>query len=592
MGTRRKLVDVALGRAPADVLVSGGTVVGVATGEMYAADVAISAGRIAAVGEVDYAIGSETERIDACGCYVVPGLIDAHIHSYHSYLRLDAYAALLLKSGVTATVDGFYGQGIVGGIEAVRASVAAFETLPIRLVFLVPTMAYLQNRDLGLTPAPGISIQEMRTMLGWDACRGLEEPPFLPVAEHDDDLLDLFEETLAMHKVVTGHAAGLDWREVQAYAAAGVSTDHEMVSADEAVARARAGMKLLARQGSGAEDVPKVIGALTDHGIDPHTMTFCCDIASPEKLAHEGGVDQAVRLAIKAGIPPARAIQMATLNAAEVFGVQHEIGLIAPGRLADIVLVGDLEHFSVDCVLVEGSIVVETGKVTAEMTPPSYPQPFYKSVKVARAFTPQDLAVRPHAPARRAEVRVIGVTDGVLESDERHLWVDVADGIVMPDPAQDVLSLVMVDRLEKGTGIGFGFIQGFGLHKGAIASSVNAVCENLVAVGADLGDMAKAMNAVLDSDGGIAVAADGAVLALVELPVLGLLSDDSLPIALAKFAAVSAAIRKLGCSLTNPLSQLEFCCACGEIGQLKISEEGLFSHVEQKLVEPLLALRT
>jgi adenine deaminase len=585
---RRELVRVALGQAPADLVMRGCRLVNVATCELHTASIAIRGDRIAAVGDVEHTIDRSTRVLDAERHYVAPGFVDAHLHCYHSYLRADAFAEALLVRGVTATVDGFYGQGIVGGTEAVLASRRAFEALPLRVVFLVPAMAYLQNRELGLTPAPGVGVDDLYAMMRWPGCRGLEEPPYLTIVDQHEEFLDLFEAALAERLVITGHAAGIAPRETQAYAAMGAATDHEMVEVEEALAKARAGMKLLIRQGTGATDVPEVIRVLTERGIDSHALAFCTDLVSPEQLLEHGGVDEAVRVAIANGVPPLRAIQMATLNAAELFGVQQDFGLIAPGRYADLVWYSDLARLRAERVFVGGRLVAENGRLAAPLAPPSFPAPLYDTVRVER-LEPGDLVVHAPDAGARARVRVIGITDGSLESEERHVSLPVRDGVVTPSVADDVALIAMVDRLGKGTGSAVGFVQGFGLRCGAIASTVNSVCENLVAIGTDPVDMCVAMRAVVDARGGIAVAAHGSVAALVELPLLGLLSDDPLAVAQRKFARVIEALRSCGCPLESPLSQLEFCCACGEIGMLKLSEEGLYSMAERRCVDVVLA---
>src|SRR3954469_16794176 len=208
-----------MGREPADVVIEGGTLVNVATGELHAADVAIKGDRIAAVGEVEYARGRSTQTIDASGLYVTPGLVEGHLHQYHSYLGVTEFVEALLTHGVTATADAFYGPGIVAGVPAVRFFKDAFEQMPIRLIFLVPTLSWLQNRELGLTPTPGIEAADLIEILSWEGCYGLEEPPYLPVVEHYPEFLDLFDEALHQRKVITGHAAGINWRQLQAYAA-------------------------------------------------------------------------------------------------------------------------------------------------------------------------------------------------------------------------------------------------------------------------------------------------------------------------------------------------------------------------------------
>jgi adenine deaminase len=573
---RRVLVDVAMGRVPAELIVRGGHLVNVLTAEIYDADVAIAAGRVAAVGDVSYCEGPDTEAVDATGRYLVPGLVEGHLHQYHSYVGVNAFVEALLIHGVTATADGFYGPGIIGGIDAVRFFKAAFDAAPIRLIFLVPTLAYLQNRSLGLTPTPGVSVSEMFEMLDWPGCYGLEEPPSAEIINGDEAMLSLFEATLDRRMVVTGHAMGLDSRRVQAYAAMGVSTDHESVEHHDGLLKARSGMKLLMREGSGALNVAELVRTFTEHGIDSHALALCTDLASPEKLWKQGTIDQAIRVAIAHGVPPIKAIQMATINVAEAFHVQQDLGAIAPGRYADIVLVDNLVEFSIDRVIVGGETVVEHGRMTAELPAVDYPENFYGTVKLPRPLTATDLAIASDRDEPRVSVRAIEITEGSLLTEEAHVSVPVTDGVLEADVAEDALFLAMADRFLKGPGrIGVGFVKGFGLQAGAIASSANSVCENLVAVGTNPADIATCFNKLAEVGGGKIIVKDGEVLALVELPLLGLHSEDSAAVVNAKFDLAFAAIRGLGCELANPFSQLEFCFASGEMGNIKLSDEGL-----------------
>ena len=589
MSSRRALIDVALGNEPAELAITNGRVVNVLTREIYSAGVAIKGDRIAAVGDIDYAIDENTEVIDAENRYVTPGLIDGHLHMYHSYLGVNEFVEGMLRHGVTAYADGFYGQGIVGGRDAVRFFKDALEATPLRLIFLVPTLAHLQNRELGLKPAPGISVEEMNEMLDWEGCLGLEEPPFLPICEKWNDYLDLFDRCLEQRKTITGHGAGANWRQMQAYAAVGTSTEHEAIAANEAVDKARAGFRLLMRLGSGAIDVPELVKAYLEHKIDPRTLAMCADLASPEKLLREGGVDANIRLAIRNGVPPDLAVQMATINVAEAFYLQRDMGAVAPGRYADILLVDDLATFDITRVFVGGETVVLDGEFLADLTPIEYPSNFRGTVKIEREITAGNLEPRTDAKGP-VTVRVIGVTDGSLVTDDGRAVLNVEDGVIQPDLVNDVLPLTMADRFGKGKGrIGNGYVRGFGLKRGAIASTVNAVCENLVAVGASTSDMAFAMNKLAEIGGGKIVVADGEILALVELPLLGLLSEEPTEAVTAKFDKVFDAIRELGCDLASPFSQLEFSFACGEIGDLRLSDEGLLRVDPPEMVSLVVA---
>lgn len=585
-GTRRReLVPVSLGEQPADVLIQGGRLVNVSTGEIYAADVAIKGDRIAAVGDVDYTRGPDTETIDASGRFLCPGLIEGHLHSYHTYLSLEAFTEGLVTHGVTAYADGFYGQGIVGGIEAVKAFKDAFDRLPLRLLFLVPTLAYLQNRDLGLTAAAGVSVEELFEMLEWPGCHGLEEPPSDTVLAEDAAFDELYERTLAKRLVLTGHGAGADERAIQAYAAMGCTTDHEMVESWESLSRARAGYKLLMRMASSVHNQPEALKALVENRLDPRAFGFCADEVSPTKLQETGTTLTNVRDAISRGIPPVTAIQMATINTAEAFFTQQEIGLVAPGRLADVLILEDLSEFSIDRVVVGGVVVADGGQLAVELPRIEYPPCCYDTIQLAEPLTAADLDTRTTIDADTVEVRVIGKEDAAFQSDERRARLAVHDGVVVPDVVRDVLPIAMVDRLGRGTGIGTGFVQGFGIQRGAIASTVNAMCENLVAVGASTADMAFAMNRLAEIGGGFVVVEDGEVLALLELPLLGLMNDEPLADAMPKLDGLMAAIRAIGCEMETPLMSLEFSFACGQIGDVKLSDEGLLDVAATEIVD-------
>lgn len=576
--SRAELIDTALGRVPADLLVTGGRLLNVATSEIYPADVVVKGERIAAVvepGEGDALRGPETEVIDVGGRFISPGLVDAHLHSYHSYIGVPEFVEALLQKGVTCWADAFYGQGTVGGIEAVRFFKEAFEKMPIRLLFLVPCLAYIQNRDLGLTPAPGVSAEDLLEMLEWDGCVGLEEPSSTPFVEKWPEIMELGERTLAQRKVITGHASAISYMTLQAYAAAGCTTDHEAVTSQEGLDRLRSGFNMFMRMSTAARHQDEVIKSFTEHGVDTRLLGFCSDEASPLKLVDRGTALENLRSAIAVGVPPIRAVEMATLNAAEAFFVQHDVGLVAAGRFADLLVVEDLTEFEISKVIVGGKLRVEDGRLLEPLAKVEYPEHSYKSIQLAKEISAADLAVAADGQAERVRARVIGVVDRDYVSQALEAELEVKDGRVEPDLDNDILPLAMVDRLGKGTGIGSGFVKGFGLKRGAIASSVNAVCQNLVAVGASTEEMAFAMNYLAEIGGGFIVVDGTEVKALVKLPVFGLINDEPLEVCIPKFRELNDAAAELGTPLSNPFTSLEFTFACGAIPDIKMSDEGL-----------------
>jgi adenine deaminase len=589
--SRRDLIDVVLKKRPATKIVYNGKLVNVHSGEIYCCNVAIFGERIAAVDgfEIEEMRGPETICIDAKGMYLVPGLVEPHLHSYHSYMNMANFAHAMLVHGTTTVADGFYGQGVVGGIEAIKLMIAEIEQTPLKLIFSVPAIAYLQNRELGIDPAPNsVSEDELFEMLNWPNTDGLEEPPYLPIVEKDEVFLRLFERAIEKRIPITGHAAGISIAHLNAYAAAGTISDHEQTDVQGAIEVVRRGLKMLMRQGSGAPNLKELSKAITERKLDPRAFSFCADLAAPEKLYREGDIDECIRVAVRAGIPPIAAIQMGTLNAAEVYNLHGEIGSIAPGKIADILFVRDLCDFDIVKVIAGGEIVAEDGVYLPTVAKSEYPDSMYNTVILKRPITAENFNI--YADGNKVDARIIRAADLSLYTNEEFAELNVAGGIVQPDLTRDILRISMVDRHGKTGNVGNGFIKGFQMRKGAIASSVNAVCENIVVIGANNEDMAKAVNHLASIGGGKVVVVDGEIVAQIELPLLGLLSQDPLEVVVQKFEKAYAELKKLGCMLTSPFATLEFCCACGEIGKLKIFDEGYIDTEKGERVDVLRTL--
>ncbi len=586
---REKLIDVGVGRVPADLVIRGGRLVNVHTAQIYPADVAIKGDRIAFVGDVGHTIGEKTKIINAKGKYLTPGLIDTHQHSYESQLNMTEYARALLLHGTTTVTEAFYGMGMIAGIEGIRFCLDELKRTPLRVLFLVPVLAYLQNRELGLPATPNAPTpSDLREMLSWPDCYGLEEPPCLPIVEKDPVFMDLFQAAVDKGKVITGHASELRGQELNAYIAAGASSDHESTSPEEALEKTRLGMRISAREGSGASDVSQVIKAITESKVDSRYFTFCGDIVEIPRLVRTGHLDYNIRLAIGSGVNPIAAVQIASVNAAEYLKAERDIGSIVPGKIGDILLVHDLPKFAVCTVIANGKIVVHDGDFIAKLERPQYPSSMYSTVRLKRPVVPRDFAIKSSKKKRKAKVRVIGVTEGSLITEERKVVLRVKDGYVEPDIEQDVLKIVMVDRYDRSEMIGKGFIQGLGIKEGAIGSTYNALYENVVVVGTNDCDMAFAVNEIARKGGGFIAVQEGSVRACLELPLFGLLSDESLEIALAKVEKLHNAVRDLGCSLKSPFHTLSFSCVAGEIGAVKLSHQGLYDVNRRRVIDTVV----
>ncbi len=350
--------------------------------------------------------------------------------------------------------------------------------------------------------------------------------------------------------------------------------DHEAVNIAEAIDRARAGMKVLMRFGSGVPDLPNLIGAYSEAGISARQLAVCTDVLLPETLA-EGGLDVAVRRIIAAGVRPAEAIAMATINVAESFRADFDMGSISPGRFADMILIEDLAALSIRKVIFGGKLVAEDGAMRIDFSRPTYPDFMLKTVRPPATPTAADFMVKTARPDGPVKVRCVGVSDTLLATDERQIVLEAKDGVIAPDPAHNVAMIAMVDRLNKNSGVATAFVHGFGLKAGAMASTHNAVCENLAIVGMNGADMAFAEEKLREMGGGQVIVRNGEVIAAFPMPMLGLFSDRPFSEVLAKRKEIAEAARAIGCNINDPLLKLEFAFAAAGIPHLRMSEEGL-----------------
>jgi adenine deaminase len=577
MGTEAtELLDALAGVTAADLVITGGRVVDVHRREVREGGIAVKAGRIIRVGEVEGMVGEGTEVLDAGGRYLTPGLIESHAHSYHANMNLTEYAKLCLSRGTTAVAESFYGQGQIRGIEAVRHFYDELRRTPLTLLFVVPVLAYLQNLELGLAATPGtVSGDDLFEMLEWEGCVGLEEPPYIPVAERDPVIVRLIERALAQGKVVMGHAAGLSEEELDGYAAFGISGDHEGLTAEEAVQRVQRGMMVSTRETPIARNQRDVQKAITEHGCDPSLFMFCSDVPDAVTYATVGHIDEYIRIAVEGGIDPLDAVAMGSVNTARYYRVEHLLGSLTPGRQADILMVGDLERFDVQTVIAKGTVVLVDGERRHRFQRPVYPAFLQGTVELARPIEVEDLALRAPEGASRVLVRAIGAES--LLSDERRFELPVCgDGRVEADVEGDVLKVAMWDRYGRWAEPAVAFMQGFKLKRGAIATSYNPFYNNVMSLGTNDADMALAANTVAELGGGFVAVADGEVLGSVALPLCGLLSDADADEVVPELERLYAQVAELGCAIEWPFHNFAFTAVVGELPILKMCDRGLF----------------
>ena len=586
---RTDLLDTLAGVTAPDMVVTNGQVVDVQSRRVRAGGIAVKSGRIIRVGDVGGMAGEGTEVLDAGGRYLTPGLIESHAHSYHANMNLTEYAKLCLSCGTTAVAESFYGQGQIRGIEAVRFFRDELRATPLTLLFLVPVLAYLQNLELGLEATPGtVTGDDLFEMLEWEDCVGLEEPPYIPVAERDPVIVRLIERALAQGKVVMGHAAGLTEEELNAYAAFGITGDHEQLTAEEAVARVERGMMVSTRETPIARNQRDVQKALTELGADPAMFMFCSDVPDAVTYGTVGHIDEYIRIAVEGGIDPLDAVAMGSYNTARYYRVDHLLGSLAPGRQADILMVGDLERFDVQTVIAKGTVVVADGERKHRFQRPVYPAFLQGTVALQRPVEVEDLALRAPEGAERVTVRAIGAES--LLSDERRFELPVAgDGTVGADVEGDVLKVAMWDRYGRWPEPAIAFMQGFKLQRGAIATSYNPFYNNVMSLGTNDADMALAANTVNELGGGFVAVADGELLGSVALPLCGLLSDGDADEVVPELERLYAQVAELGCAIEWPFHNLAFTAVVGELPILKLCDRGLFDVAKREHLSTIVA---
>ncbi len=569
------LVDVAMGREKADLVVQNGLWVSVQSGEIIPeTDVAIKDERIAYVGpDASHTIGDQTKVIDAEGRYLVPGLLDAHMHVESGMVTVTEFVRAVARRGTTGMFIDPHEIANVFGLKGVKLMVDEAAEQPIHVWVQVPSCV---PSAPGLeTPGSSISPADVAEAMTWDGIIGLGEMMNFPgVFLSDEKMHAEMAATRSAGRVVGGHYASLDLGlPFHGYAAGGPEDDHEGTRKEDAIARVRQGMKVMMRLGSAWHDVATQVRAVIDDGLDPRHFILCTDDSHSQTLVEDGHMDRVVRHAIEQGLEPITAIQMATLNTAEHFGVARDLGLIAPGRYADILLVRDLSEFQVEKVIAKGQVIAEDGELLVELPSFSYPDWATKSVHLGKKLTAEDF--RLSASGSQLTANVIGVVEN--QAPTKHLCMDVQvkDGEVPVDLEKDILKIALVER-HRGTGdVTVGLVHGFGFAgRCAIGSTVAHDSHHMIVVGTSEEDMAVAANTLGEINGGQIVVKDGQVIGQVELPIAGLMSNERAEVVSQKAASVLEGFKACGCTLNNPNMQLSL-LALVVIPELRISDLGL-----------------
>jgi adenine deaminase len=576
-----RLVRTVRGDEPADLVLKGCRLVNTVTREIYETDVAIAGGRVATLRP---GIEGGARTIDCHGLFAVPGFIDSHTHIESTLLSPAELARLMVPRGTTSIFMDPHEVAAVAGIRGLRAFRAALQRVPFRAYWQAPSRV---PQSPGMETTGGeIGLAELEEMLDWPEVASLGEIDFTKVVHLKEEYLRKIALFKARGRVVNGNSAGLSSDTLNAFYAAGIADEHGCTTPEQAMVRLRYGLSSIQlRQSTTSRDLVNLLPLVQQ--VESRRLSFCDDDKSARDILENGHMDENVRLAIQHGVDPVTAIQMATLNTAEHFRLDHLLGNINPGRYADVLLLDALDRYPPRYVLVDGRVVAERGEFVGEAEPFAFPPEFLRTVSLPRGFGAATLACRAPAGAAEATVRVMAIREGTLRNQEVLLRLPVRGGMVVPDPGRDVLKICCVERYGTDGGAGVGFIQGFGLTRGAIASSVAHDHHNLVAVGTSDDDLAAALRALESMGGGYVAVAGGEVREALPLPLFGLLSEAPFGEVIEGLTRVTRAARELGSPLAEPFMMLGF-VGLPTVPDLGLTDRGLIDVLNHRIVEAVV----
>lgn len=565
--SREELIAVAKGETPADLVLANARVVNVFSAEIIPGNVAIFGGRVAGIG--DYREGREV--LDLKGRFLAPGLIDGHTHVESSHLHLAEYARAVVPRGTSGLVTDLHEIANVAGLDGIRYMMACARRLPLDMYFMAPSCVPATHLE---TAGAALTAEDIKTALRWRGVVGLGEMMNFPgVIYRDKGVMQKLEASRG--RVIDGHAPGLKGKELNAYLAAGILSDHESIALEEAGEKLRGGMRIMIREGSSEKNLEALLPLVTDQTYK--RCLFVVDDRTCADLLREGDIDAVVRKAIRLGLDPVRAIQLATINAAEYFRLE-DVGAIAPGYLANLIVLDDLKSFQVSMVFYRGRKVAEEGKA------------LFKAARLKDEKMTDTMHVKPFGvealalKARGETMPVIQVVPGQIVTKRIEAKPKVEGGLVVPDVERDLLKLVVVERHHATGNIGRGLVKGFGLRSGALATSIAHDSHNIVAVGTNDRDIYAAAKEIERLRGGIVVAREGKVVGYLALPIAGLLSEEPLEVVVRKLEELERLARELGGVLHSPFATLSF-LALPVIPELRLTDKGMVDVLAFRLME-------
>jgi len=545
----------ARGEKKADFLLKNGRIVDVFSGEIFKGDIAVSGGRILGFG--DY---QAEQVLDLENRIAAPGFIDAHVHIESAMVGIPRYAAAVMPRGTTSVVIDPHEIANVLGNEGIRYMIRSSKASPLGVHVMVPSCVPATHLE---TSGSALSVKDIKDWMGRPGIVGLAEMMNFPgVVNGDKKILAKLEA--ASGRVRDGHAPGLSGKSLNTYVFAGIGSDHECFTLEEAGEKVRLGMMVFIREGTAAKNLRTLLPVVNPMNQD--RFAFCTDDRHPFDLLREGHIDFMVREAVRQGMNPVTAVRLASFNAARYFRLP-ETGAIAPGYHADIAVFDDFESVAVKWVMKNGCVVAQDGKMLVQGG--GKPEPRPKNTIRMKPFKKEDLEVRAAGP-----VRVIGLIPDQIVTKALVLEPEIREGKAVSSPAKDMLKLIVAERHKATGNLGIGFVCGFGLKRGALASSVAHDSHNIIAVGVDDEDILLAVRNVAAMHGGLAAAAGGQVLEKLPLPIAGLMSPEPMEEVQHRIQSLNRSAAGLGCVLKDPFMQLSF-LALPVIPELKLTDRGL-----------------
>ncbi|MBE6022354.1 MAG: adenine deaminase [Cellulosilyticum sp.] len=579
------LISVAIGMTKADLVIQNGTLINVCTGELLPhTDVAITHGRIALVGNASHTIGKQTTVIDATHLYIAPGFIDGHLHVESSMITVKEYAKAVLPHGTTTIVMDPHEIANILGTKGVDLMIQEGKDLPLNVYATMPSCVPA-TADFETTGA---------TLSVNDIAHGLENPRIIGLGEMmnypgvlngDANVHDILKATLMQNKVITGHYPPIDngGAGLNAYIASGACCCHETTRMEDALAKMRLGMNVQMREGSAWCDLKELAKAITHHPIDSRFASLVSDDLHPDTLMTHGHMDYIIRRAIEEGIPPVTAFQMATLNAAQCFKLDQDLGSVTPGKYADIVLLSHLENVQVVQTIVNGTCIAEEGKLCYTLPNTTYPEFAKQTMAISKTFIPDDfkIEVPSHYSSPTTKIHIISIIEKIATTHKLIEELPVVGGELKSNLEKDLLKLAVIDRHSGNATMGKGFVQGFKLKSGAVASTVAHDAHNLSVLGTNDEDMALAANTLASCGGGQVVVQNGKILALNPLPIAGLMSEDPIEEVAKRVSEIDQAWKILGCPIASPFMTMAL-LSLAVIPELRLTNKGLIDTITFK----------